>query len=267
MRYLICLIGLLALQAPMAYGQQEIWFSPLTMSAGPTTGLTIRPGSPVQAIRITAAAPGSFYVNLGLTLPNDIVFDYVTVCYQLDNTASNITQIRLTRMTTPDAASVLEDDATILNAPVECYTSELGSWPVEGAMTLSLRLNFTNVAHGIEIGGVAIGTLPSPTAVADPPASPDIGASLLLKQNRPNPFNPSTVIGYELKQAGEVDLRIFSATGRLVRTLMHGNAEPGAHRVEWDGRDDAGRPQPSGAYYYRLTAGDLEESKPMILLR
>jgi hypothetical protein len=139
--------------------------------------------------------------------------------------------------------------------------------PVEGTITLSLNLTFANVAHGIEIGGVAIGTLPAPTAVGDPPPASDAGASSFLHQNRPNPFNPSTLIDYELKQPGMVDLRIFSATGQLVRTLIHGNAEPGSHRVTWDGRDDVGCAQPSGAYYYQLKAGKTEESKPMILLR
>jgi len=268
MRYLICLLGLLALQPPLAYGQAEIWFSPLTMTTGPTTGLTVRPATiPNTAIRITSAALGTFSVDLGLTLPTAVLIDYVIVCYQLDNTASFITQTRLTSMTTPDFADVSLDDPTDRSALLECYTVDDGSYPVDGTITLSLRLTFANVAHGIEIGGVAIGTLPAPTAIGDPPPTPDSRASSRLGQNRPNPFNPSTVIDYELKHAGEIELRIFSAQGRLVRTLLHGNAAPGSYRAAWDGRDDGGRPLPSGAYYYQLKAGDMEESKPMILLR
>ena len=267
MRRLICLLGLLALQPALAHGQEMIWFSPLTMTAQTTTGLTIRPApSPQTAIRITAAAPGTFFANLGLSLPTNVLIDNVAVCYQLDNTASFITLTGMSTMKTPDMETVLFDDPTDRNALLECYTVDAGNFAIEGAITLELRLTFTNVNHGIEIGGVAVGTLPNPIGIADPMPAPGAEASS-LGQNRPNPFNPSTVIDYELKDAGQVELRIFSAQGRLVRTLRNENALAGSHRAEWDGRDDAGRSVPSGAYYYQLKTGDAEESKPMILLR
>jgi len=269
MRHLVCLIGLLALHPDLAHAQGKIWFSPLTMTTPPTTGLTIGPSlSPSMAIRVTSATVGTFFVDLGLTLPSDVLIDSVTICYGLDSAASFITQTRLTRMTTPDGAFVILDDGTDRNALLECYSVDVANREVASTITLSLRLTFNNVAHGIEIGGVGIATLPATTAVEEPTPAPEPGAaSSLLGQNHPNPFNPSTVIEYELKHADDVDLRIFNATGHLVRTLIHGNAAPGSYRVEWDGRDDAGRVLPSGAYYYQLKAGATEESKPMILLR
>jgi hypothetical protein len=221
-----------------------------------------------MAIRVTPATVGTFFVDLGLTLPSDVLIDSVTICYELDNTASFITGTRLTRMTIPNAAFVILDDVTDRNMPLECYTVDVGNREVASTITLSLRLTFTNLAQGNEIGGVAIATLPATTGIEEPTPAPEPGAaSSSLRQNHPNPFNPSTVIEYELKHADDIDLRIFNTTGRLVRTLIHGNAAPGSYRVEWDGRDDAGRVLPSGAYYYQLKAGATEESKPMILLR
>jgi hypothetical protein len=261
------LVGLLTFLSGPVSAQEKFWFSPLTMTTSPATGLTIEPSlSPQTAIWITPATIGVFFVDLGLPLPSDVLIDSLTVCYFLQNSASFITQTRLTRMTTPDAANVLFDDATDRNAILDCYTIDVGNRAVAGAITLSLRLHFTNSAHAIEIGAVGISTLPGTTAVEEPiPVSPEV--SSLLGQNRPNPFNPSTVIEYELKHEGNVRIRVFNAPGRLVRTLIEGNAEPGRYRTEWDGRDDAGRAMPSGAYYYQLSTGELEESKPMILLR
>ena len=180
MRYLICLIGLLALQPPVAHGKVNIWFSPLTMTAEPRHGLTVQPAqTPSTAIRITAATPGSYWVDLGFTMPDNVLMSNLTVCYELDNTASFITQTRLGPMTTPDSAPIILDDGTDRNAPLECYTVEmLAEPPVDGAITLSLQLTFTNVAHGIEIGGVAIGTLAVPPGIQVPVPAPAEASSL-----------------------------------------------------------------------------------------
>jgi flagellar hook assembly protein FlgD len=90
----------------------------------------------------------------------------------------------------------------------------------------------------------------------------------MLHPNAPNPFYPSTVIRYELAVATPVRLRVFDATGRLVRVLVEeGEVAPSGHRVVWDGRDENGRPAASGTYFYRLEAGSTSESRSMILLR
>jgi len=75
-----------------------------------------------------------------------------------------------------------------------------------------------------------------------------------LLPNRPNPFNPSTVIPFELGRAAFVSLRIYNVGGELVRTLANGPGLPGPHEALWDGRDDDGRTVGSGRYYVKLTA-------------
>ena len=83
----------------------------------------------------------------------------------------------------------------------------------------------------------------------------------------PNPFNPETVIHYSLAQAGPVVLRIYNVNGALVRTLVNGTVTQGEHVERWNGRDDQGRPLPSGAYFYRLESRGFLDSKKLILLR
>jgi len=82
-----------------------------------------------------------------------------------------------------------------------------------------------------------------------------------------NTFNPSTTIRYQLAQAGEVKLQIFSITGQLVRDLVDERQNAGQYAVTWDGLDQAGRYVASGTYFYRLRVGNLAESKKMVLVR
>lgn len=91
--------------------------------------------------------------------------------------------------------------------------------------------------------------------------------SYSLEPNYPNPFNPTTSIRYALPASGHVTLRIYNVLGQSVRTLVDGTVEAGVHDVLWDGSDDTGIPVASGVYFYRLTAGDFEQSRKMVLIK
>jgi len=89
-----------------------------------------------------------------------------------------------------------------------------------------------------------------------------------LRQNNPNPFNPSTTIAVEVPDGGaHVSLQIYDASGRLVRTLVNGYEPSGARTVTWDGRDDEGQPLASGIYFSRMTAPEFSETAKMLLLK
>jgi hypothetical protein len=88
-----------------------------------------------------------------------------------------------------------------------------------------------------------------------------------LRQNFPNPFNPSTAISYELPKSSEVSLAVYNLLGQKVRTLVNGKVRAGRHRVEWNSRNDRGESVASGIYIYRFEAGDYQETMKMILLK
>jgi hypothetical protein len=91
---------------------------------------------------------------------------------------------------------------------------------------------------------------------------------LTLNQNHPNPFNPSTTIGYYLPVDSPVTLEVYDTSGRLVARLLDGAKQAkGTHSVEWRGLDAQGRSVSSGVYFYRLTSGKETISKKMVLLR
>jgi hypothetical protein len=104
----------------------------------------------------------------------------------------------------------------------------------------------------------------TPTAVTEPV----IPQAFALHQNVPNPFNPTTVIRYGVPEwGGDVTLRIYDVSGRLVRTLVDGTEGPGVKTVTWDGRNDRGQTVSSGVYFYRMTAPGFEMTQKMVLLQ
>ncbi len=90
---------------------------------------------------------------------------------------------------------------------------------------------------------------------------------LALHQNHPNPFNPTTTIGFTLDTSGHVSLRVYDISGRLIRTLVDQQRAPGVFSEEWDGRNSYGEPAASGIYFYRLTAGNKTLTRKAVLLK
>ncbi len=96
---------------------------------------------------------------------------------------------------------------------------------------------------------------------------PLVPVTIELSQNYPNPFNPNTTISFTTSGPTRVRLEIYNLIGQKVRTLLDGNVDLGTASVTWDGCDAGGHEAASGIYFYRLTAGNAEQVKKMILLR
>jgi hypothetical protein len=78
----------------------------------------------------------------------------------------------------------------------------------------------------------------------------------------PNPFNPTTVIGYQLQIAGFVNLSVYDITGRKIADLVNGWKDEGVHRTTFDASGLA-----TGVYIYRLMAGEYTASGKMVLMK
>ena len=91
--------------------------------------------------------------------------------------------------------------------------------------------------------------------------------TFVLEQNYPNPFNPGTSIRYEISRATHVTITVFDALGRTVRTLVDRAISAGAHSTVWNGRDSRGSRVASGLYFYRLEAGDFQQTAKMLLVK
>ena len=94
----------------------------------------------------------------------------------------------------------------------------------------------------------------------------------VLLQNYPNPFNPETWMPYALKDGAEVTIRIYNATGQVVRTLDLGFQKSAEYfsrdqAAYWDGRNDMGEHIASGVYFYQIDAGDFSATRKMVILK
>jgi hypothetical protein len=83
-----------------------------------------------------------------------------------------------------------------------------------------------------------------------------------LLQNHPNPFNPSTIIRFDLAADRDVSLKVYNALGQAVSELVSGHRPAGRYSITWDATAFA-----SGVYYYRLEAGSFVQTRKLIVLK
>ncbi len=102
------------------------------------------------------------------------------------------------------------------------------------------------------------------TAVDEKPVTP---RRFRLLQNFPNPFNPTTIIEYEIPKQERVTLEIYDVLGQRVATLVDGMLQPGEYSAVWRGTNNEGVHVATGVYFYRLRAGDFLSVKKMLLLK
>jgi len=88
-----------------------------------------------------------------------------------------------------------------------------------------------------------------------------------LAQNFPNPFNPSTMIKFDMKAKGHVTLKVYNVAGQLVKTLVNGVKDAGSYTVTWDGTNNNSSKVASGVYFYKMDTAEYNKTLKMVLLR
>ncbi|MBM3213872.1 hypothetical protein FJZ36_03030 [Candidatus Poribacteria bacterium] len=99
-----------------------------------------------------------------------------------------------------------------------------------------------------------------------------------IGQNYPNPFNPETWIPFTLAETSRVDVTVYAADGRVVRTIHAGVLPSGDYSsrvraIPWDGRNDQGEPVAAGLYWYEVRiapsrgGAELRSVQRMLLIR
>ena len=115
----------------------------------------------------------------------------------------------------------------------------------EYSETISVTLEFLHVGHDLDL---------------DP-------AGYRMDQNFPNPFNPITKIDYNLKESGNVNVKVFDVLGKNVKTLVQDFQNLGQHSVYWDATNHVGEPVTAGMYFYTIESKNFKQTKKMILLK
>jgi len=119
--------------------------------------------------------------------------------------------------------------------------------------SVTLQGNFDNVRLSDSV---------APTGV-EPSGSP-VGLDL---DARPNPFGTVTRVQYSIPKSSPVVLRVYDASGRVVRTLLHKTVSVGSHEAIWDGSDDSGTRLKSGIYFLRLSTSEEGRISRVVLVR
>lgn len=149
------------------------------------------------------------------------------------------------------------------------------------ASALGTKVEYYFAAQDISLPTARCSTLPAGGSGITPPGSTapstrfvynvtnstniissEIPAEYKLFNNYPNPFNPSTLIKFQIKDLKLVTLKVYDITGKLVTTLINEKLQPGEYNISFDGKDLA-----SGVYIYRIEAGDFKDTKKMMLIK
>jgi len=89
-----------------------------------------------------------------------------------------------------------------------------------------------------------------------------IPTHFMLEQNFPNPFNPTTVIKYQLPMTAYVTLKVYDILGKELITLVNETKEAGNYEVSFDASNFV-----SGMYFYQMRSGDFVETKKLVLMK
>jgi hypothetical protein len=127
-------------------------------------------------------------------------------------------------------------------------------------------LNVTTVGTGkVELVSVEAATFMGGNLEASVTAK-IIPTEFALKQNFPNPFNPSTSMALDLPDASDYKLTIYNIAGQVVKTYA-GHSEAGTLTITWDGTSNVGGKVASGVYFYRAEAGKFNATRKMVLMK
>ncbi len=147
----------------------------------------------------------------------------------------------------------------VLRVPTEGGTHNPGGGRFAFLSGRPYRWNHTDLAAAVE---TIIGSL-----MVNPASAPETPAAAQLMLRLASPAYREAVMQLRLPEAARVDLRLYDAQGRLVRTLHQGDLDAGSHSLAWDGVTATGAPASAGIYYVRLAAGSRERVRSMLLLR
>lgn len=153
----------------------------------------------------------------------------------LARTTGSTAKLTVVLYAAEDSTAVVQYSASVSDASTGATLDSLGSGTSD---MIAFNLTATGISEG----------------------SSNVPARFNLEQNFPNPFNPSTIIRFNIPGAGNVQLSVYDILGRKVSTLVAQWLSSGTYQVNWSPN------VASGTYFYRLQTGNFSETKKMIVL-
>jgi hypothetical protein len=155
------------------------------------------------------------------------------------------TSVNQTCLWIPDTSFILKYKK---NFTYEMNHEDIG-WKESETVQMDFSLKITMLYNGTPSTGVN-------------PIEDMLPKKFSLSQNFPNPFNPTTVISYQLPISNWVTLKVYDVLGKEVASIVNGVEEPGYKSVKFDATKLS-----SGPYFYRLQAGSFVQTNKMLLMK
>lgn len=175
-----------------------------------------------------------------------------------------------------ESVPVLEDTTLsyvlIRRATGWLYTAELSAFTHFDSAAIDLKINVQdqsgNITELILEPAFAVGKFGTVVSVKEQPSDENsLPLAYRLYPSHPNPFNPSTVIAFDLPHTGRVVLKIYDMLGRVVETLLDEIIPAGSHKITWNAAGSNHRLLTSGVYICRMQTGNFTATQKLLLLR
>jgi parallel beta-helix repeat protein len=224
--------------------------------------ISMTPSSPPIIVPVGG---GTFNFNIAVqnltTAPQ--TFDLWTVIHLPG--VGEVPVLTMNNLALPAGSSQNRDRTQIVPAQAPAGTYEYFGYVGDYPWVVQDYDSFTFSKAGTDRG--ILGSPADWPCTGEPFTSTDLAVAPLpeehaLHQAFPNPFNPSTIIKFDLPEAALAKMSIYDLSGRLAATLVNGWREAGAHEVTFDASS-----LPSGIYFCRLEAGEFTASQKLILLK
>jgi len=216
--------------------------------------------------------PGNWHLQSGMTSSFDGEYQRVTVGYINDSGTQNNDSSRSYTFITntwytgetwySDSSKYTKQDSLLISSSENIYNREYLALCVfsRSASTPRVDVDWVTVRKFAQPEpGIQFGTLLT-SAIEN--NRNNVPFKIELWQNYPNPFNPTTIIKYTLQKTEKVKIEVFNLLGQKIKTLLNKSMPAGSHEVEFTAKN-----LPSGIYFYRISSGEFQHIKKMILLK
>ncbi|MCI0448775.1 MAG: SBBP repeat-containing protein [Chlorobi bacterium] len=187
---------------------------------------------------------------------NDIVVDGAGNVYVTGESRGLVTE---------DDYATIKYNSSGVEQCIARYNGQGNTFDLASALAVDALGNIYVTGRSTQTGGSIITTIKYvlvPVSVQGQNTEIPLGFS--LEQNYPNPFNPMTKIRFNVASVLRTDIKlvIYDITGSEIAVLVNQPLQPGTYEAEWDGSN-----YPTGIYFYRITAGDYNETKKMMFIK
>lgn len=207
-------------------------------------------------LQMNVIAGDPFKTNMNGMMIDAAKYDKVTIKMK-NNTPDTVADLFFIRADAPQQYNMIRFETTATDSIYREYEISLTESPEWKGAIVMLRLDPVGVSTGsVSIDYIRLANNVSSTKSEVQPIQ------FQLAQNYPNPFNPSTVIDYQIPEAGEVELTVFNVLGKKISTLLKRYQSAGSYKAVFNAEDIS-----SGIYLYKLTTGNYTQFRKMIFMK